>query len=85
MLMIYINEKGELMIDSVTGILIVVVIIALLFGVKKLPEFARNLGKATGEFQKGKMEAQKDLSDLKKSAEETTKTVEDTTNEIRKG
>ena len=34
--------------DSITGILIVVVVIAVLFGFKKLPELMRNVGKATG-------------------------------------
>jgi TatA/E family protein of Tat protein translocase len=27
--------------------------VALLFGVKKIPEFARNIGRAQGEFKKG--------------------------------
>ncbi len=34
-------------------IIICVAIIALLFGAKKIPELARSLGKAKGEFKKG--------------------------------
>ena len=34
-------------------ILICVIIVALLFGAKKIPEIARSLGKAKGEFKKG--------------------------------
>lgn len=34
-------------------ILIVVVIIALIFGYKKIPEIARALGRSSGEFKKG--------------------------------
>ena len=39
-------------------ILICVVIIALLFGAKKIPEIARSLGKAKGEFKKGLAEGE---------------------------
>ena len=34
-------------------VVIVVVLIAVLFGAKKIPELARALGKAKGEFKKG--------------------------------
>ena len=39
---------------------IVVVVIALLFGAGKIPEIARSLGKAKGEFQKGLKEGAQD-------------------------
>ena len=32
---------------------IIVIVIVTLFGAKKIPELARSLGKAKGEFQKG--------------------------------
>ena len=41
-------------------ILICVIIIALLFGAKKIPEIARSLGKAKGEFKKGLAEGEAD-------------------------
>ena len=34
-------------------LIVCVVLIALLFGGKKIPELARSLGKAKGEFKKG--------------------------------
>ena len=40
-------------------LLIVVVVIALLFGGSKIPELARSLGKAKGEFKKGLAEGEK--------------------------
>lgn len=40
-------------------VLIVVVLIAVLFGAKKIPELARSLGKAKGEFKKGLIEGEK--------------------------
>ncbi len=43
-------------------ILICVAIIALLFGAKKIPELARSLGKAKGEFKKGLEEGEKELA-----------------------
>ena len=47
-------------------ILIVVVIVgALIFGAKKIPELARTFGKAKGEFEKGKLESEKELKDFK--------------------
>lgn len=37
-------------------ILLVLVIVLILFGGKKLPELAHSLGKSLGEFKKGKAE-----------------------------
>jgi sec-independent protein translocase protein TatA len=39
------------------------VVIVLVFGSKKLPELARALGKAKGEFKKGTQEGEQLLSD----------------------
>ena len=46
-------------------IIIIVVLIVLLFGSKKIPELARTFGKAKGEFEKGKIEADKELKEFK--------------------
>jgi len=40
---------------------IVLVILVLLVGSKKLPELARAMGRAMGEFQKGRMEMEREL------------------------
>ena len=39
---------------------IIVVVIVALFGAKKIPELARSIGKAKGEFQKGLKEGEKE-------------------------
>ncbi len=41
-------------------IVICVAVIAVLFGAKKIPELARSIGKAKGEFKKGLAEGEKD-------------------------
>ena len=39
-------------------ILICIAVVALLFGAKKIPEIARSLGRAKGEFKKGLLEGE---------------------------
>ena len=55
---------------GMTEILIIVVAIVILFGATKIPELARSLGKATGEFRKGKQEVELELKDIEKSVKE---------------
>lgn len=40
--------------------IVVIVILVLLFGAKKLPELARSVGKSTSEFKKGMSEGTSD-------------------------
>jgi sec-independent protein translocase protein TatA len=46
-------------------VLIIVVIVVLFFGVKKIPEIARSFGRAKTEFEKSKIEAQRELRKVK--------------------
>ena len=41
-------------------ILICIAVVALLFGANKIPEIARSLGRAKGEFKKGLLEGEKE-------------------------
>jgi sec-independent protein translocase protein TatA len=41
---------------------IIAVLVLVLFGAKKLPTFARSLGKSLGEFKKAKDEFQQELT-----------------------
>lgn len=46
-------------------LIIIVLAVVFIFGVKKIPELAKTLGKAKGEFEKGKLEGEKELNDFK--------------------
>ena len=48
-------------------LLVVLVIVLLLFGAKRLPEIARGLGKSIQEFKKGVKEVERDVKDDKPS------------------
>jgi sec-independent protein translocase protein TatA len=59
-------ENILLAMPGINEILVIVVLAAVfIFGAKKIPELAKTLGKAKGEFEKGKIEAEKELNDLK--------------------
>lgn len=49
-------------------ILLIAVVIIVLFGASKIPEIARSLGKATGEFKKGKQDIENELNEITRSA-----------------
>ena len=60
-------------------ILLVIVVLVLVFGSKKLPELARALGKAKGEFKKGTAEGEallKEEDEAKAKALEQKKEAE---------
>ena len=46
---------------------IVVIVGVLLFGAKKIPELAKTLGKAKGEYKKGEIEGDKELKEFKEN------------------
>lgn len=45
-------------------LLMILLLILLLFGASKVPEVARNMGKAIGEFRKGQVEAEMEIKEL---------------------
>ncbi len=48
-------------VNGVEWIVVILIIVVLFFGAKRIPELARSLGKASSEFQKAKIEAKKTL------------------------
>ena len=60
-------------------ILIILFVVLLLFGGKKLPEFARSLGSMIVEFKRGKNEINKGLQEINK---EISKEIRDISKDI---
>ncbi|BFI75858.1 twin-arginine translocase TatA/TatE family subunit [Sulfurisphaera ohwakuensis] len=58
-----------------TAILVVIAIL-LFFGASKLPEIFRSLGKATGEFKKGQLEAELELAQMQQQLSQQNKSDE---------
>jgi sec-independent protein translocase protein TatA len=54
--------------SGIEWIIIAAVIVAAIFGAKKIPELARSFGRASGEYQKARIEAKKELEQLKGGA-----------------
>jgi sec-independent protein translocase protein TatA len=48
---------------------IILIVILVLFGGKKIPELMRGVGKGVGELQKGIEEGKRTMEDAKRSAE----------------
>ncbi len=60
------------MIGNITDWAILAVVVIVLFGgAKKIPELARSMGKAMGEFKKGQVEIEKEVADIRSSFEAT--------------
>ncbi len=53
-----------------TEIILIVLAIIVLFGASKIPELARSLGRATGEFKKAKDETEREFRAVEKSVKE---------------
>ena len=57
-------------------IIICLVLVAVLFGAKRIPDLARSIGKAKGEFKKGLLEGEKDEKEAEEAAKaETAKEI----------
>ena len=54
-------------------IILIVLVILLLFGAKKIPELARGLGKGMSEFKKGLKDVENDIKNADKEDNKTEK------------
>lgn len=53
-------------------LIIIAILVLVLFGAKKLPTFARSLGKSMGEFKKARDEFEHELTRAQEEAERPT-------------
>ncbi len=53
-----------------TEIIVIVVVVMVIFGASAIPKFARSLGKAKSEFEKGLREGSEDKEEKKDKSEE---------------
>ena len=51
-------------------IILIVLVILLLFGAKKIPELARGLGKGMSEFKKGLKDVEDEIKNADKNSDE---------------
>jgi len=52
-------------------IILIVVVVVLIFGAGKIPQLAKSIGRARGEFEKGKFEGEEEV---RKAREDSKKT-----------
>jgi len=78
-MVLFMNLLSPAFIQGIGGpeLLIILVIILLLFGAKKLPELAKGLGKSMKEFKKATQEVQDDFQEAMDSVEDKPKPTKD--------
>ena len=54
---------------GITEIVLILIVVIVLFGGKKIPELARGLGKAQAEYKKAREAVEKEVGELKAEAE----------------
>ena len=62
-------------------IILIVVAVILIFGASKLPDIFRSLGRATGEFKKGKLESEMELAQLQQQTQQQPQVQQPTSRE----
>lgn len=55
---------------GMTEILLILLVLVLLFGAKRIPELARSLGRSLSEFKRGRSEGMQDEEPAKKTPPE---------------
>jgi sec-independent protein translocase protein TatA len=69
------NMMMQMIPSGFEWIFLVVIVVVLIFGAKKIPDLARGFGKATSEFEKARIEAKRELRELKNVGTSSTTTT----------
>ena len=72
------NMMMQMIPSGFEWIFLVVIVVILIFGAKKIPDLARGFGKATTEFEKARIEAKRELREIKNAG--TSSSSSTTTN-----
>ncbi|MEM0200608.1 MAG: twin-arginine translocase TatA/TatE family subunit [Saccharolobus sp.] len=73
------------MLDNPSDIIILLVVIAVLFfGSSKIPELFRSLGRAMGEFKKGRLEAEMEIQQMQTQQSNNIEELERKIAELKK-
>lgn len=72
------NMMMQMIPSGFEWIFIVIIVVVVIFGAKKIPDLARGFGKATSEFEKARIEAKRELHELKNAG--TSSSSSSTTN-----
>lgn len=72
------NMMMQMIPSGFEWIFIVVIVVVLIFGAKKIPDLARGFGKATSEFEKARIEAKRELREIKNAGTSSTTTTTNT-------
>ena len=51
-------------------VILIVVIVVVFFGIKKIPELAKSFGRATAEYEKARIQAKRELQQIKSTDNE---------------
>ncbi len=59
---------APLLLQGSEWLIVIVIVVVLIFGAGKIPDLAKSLGRAQGEFQKAKVESELELKKLKEGS-----------------
>ena len=69
------NMMMQMIPSGFEWIILVIIVVVLIFGAKKIPDLARGFGKATSEFEKARIEAKRELREMKNAGTSASSTT----------